>query len=253
MALLRVPVHHLAIGESALDVDASKYLLRVHRLARGKGFVAFDPSDALEADAQLIDVRRGVAYCRFAEPRASTSVPVEPLTLVQAFAKNDKVDQVIRDATCLGATRLVVAQTDRSVVKVSLDRKHSRRERWLKIAVQAARQCGRGNIPEIVGPIPWSAVGDQLKDVRPYKVVLEPAADRTLASYVRSPEDRVRAVIVGPEGGWSPQELAAAVNWGALPARFGSLVLRSEIATCAVLGALLLLNLGREATGFGSS
>jgi len=253
VALLRVPVHHLAVGESVLDVDASRYLLRVHRLAREKVFVAFDPAAALEAEAQLIDVRRGLAYCKFEEPRASTRVPVEPLTLVQAFAKNDKVDQVIRDATCLGATRLVVAQTVRSVVKVSSDREHSRRERWLKIAVQAARQSGRGNIPEIVGPIPWSAVGDRLNDTPPLKVVLDPTAERSLASYLRSAEDRVRVVIVGPEGGWAPQELATAVAWGAVPAKFGSLVLRSETATCAVLGALLLLDHGCEAAGLGSS
>src|SRR5690606_38061840 len=78
------------------------------------------------------------------------------LVLVYALAKGDKVDDVVRDATELGTTRVIVTRTERAVVKMTGERAKDKLDRWRRIAEQAARQCGRADPPSILGVLDWT-------------------------------------------------------------------------------------------------
>ncbi|MBK9000072.1 MAG: 16S rRNA (uracil(1498)-N(3))-methyltransferase [Myxococcales bacterium] len=236
---LRAAVGSLVAGERDLDAATSRYLVRVHRLRVGEAFVVFDVESGLEADAELLVAEPRRARARVGEPRpARVSAPL-PVTLLWSLGKGDKPESVIRDATALGVARVVLVTTERTVPRLG-ERGEGRRERWQSVAREAARQSGRGDLPELVGPL---ALGDALGLLpEALGVVLDPEAEAPLRAVLSDwrPSASLR-VLVGPEGGLAQHELAAAREAGFRPARFGRLTLRTETAAVAVLGALVAL------------
>lgn len=226
-------------GERDLDAATSRYLVRVHRLRAGDAFLAFDVESGLEADAELLVAEPRRARARLGEPRPARVAAPLPVTLLWSLGKGDKPETVIRDATALGVARVVLVTTERTVPRPG-ERGEGRRERWQRVAREAARQSGRGDVPALEGPL---ALGEAL-GVMPETlgVVLAPEADASLRAVLADwrPDAALR-VLVGPEGGLAPHELAAARGAGFRPARFGRLTLRTETAAVAVLGALVAL------------
>lgn len=226
---MRVWVADLSAGERRLDPDASKYVARVHRLGPGDRFVAFDPEARLEADAVIVRVDGRSVAVALSEPRQAQALAAIEVTLLQGIGKGDKLDRVVRDATALGAARIVGVETERSVVQ----RAEKRSERLRAIALDAARQSGRGDLPRI-------QVGVRLADAlagvtAERRVCLDPRAPAPLSL---SGEGSL-ALLIGPEGGLTPDEIALAEEHGFVRASFGSLVLRTETAATAVLGAIV--------------
>jgi len=226
--VLRVPLAALAEGRRTLETDAARYVTRVHRLAEGESFLAFDPARAEEAEALIVSVGRRTIVA-VAKPRPSKRVPNRRLTVVQTASKGSKIDDVLRDATELGVTRFVVAQGERSVRRPDAESA----ARWRRVAEEAARQCGRGDMPIVAGPIP---LVDAMREPADLRWLLdprgEPPRDTTLS------EAKSAIVLVGPEGGFSPGELTAATELGFARVKLGEFVLRTETACAAALGAL---------------
>jgi len=245
---LRVPVTELRAGERVLDRAAAHYLVVVHRLRAGDSFVGFDPEAATEAEAQLIEADARRAVCRFEAPESARLLPAFSLTLVQALGKGDKAEQVIRSATALGARRVTLVVAERSVSRPSGD--GARLERWRSVALSAARQSGRGDVPELEGPHPALDVFRRWRDRSAHKLCLHPGADSSLHAALETwRPDEPLALLVGPEGGWSERELGAADEAGFLRVRLGPLALRTELAGIAALGAVLCRADSRKVTG----
>jgi 16S rRNA (uracil1498-N3)-methyltransferase len=162
------------------------------------------------------------------------------VTLVQALAKGAKMDAVVRDATELGVARIVVATCAHSVRR-GAERSDAAR-RWRRIAVEAARQCGRGDAPRVEAAKPLAAL---LPEYSPAAtgclgLCMDPTGEDSVGALLESsdPEDPVVA-IVGPEGGLSADELGLARAEGYRIARLGPFVMRTETVCAAVLGAIL--------------
>lgn len=235
---LRVALDGLVDGERSLDGDAAHYVSRVHRLAAGDAFVAFDPSARLEADATVLAVTRREVRCRLDTPRPARLLGMPGVTLLACATKGDKLDEVIRAATALGASAVSVVESDRSVPE--LGNGGSRRfARFRTIAVDAARQSGRGDVPELSGPAPLAAVLAGLAASSALKLCLDPRAERGLGRALAERGDRALVLLVGPEGGLTEAELADAERAGFLRAGLGRLVLRAELAAVAVLSAVV--------------
>jgi 16S rRNA (uracil1498-N3)-methyltransferase len=234
---VRVAVHPLVEGDAVLDVPASRYLVKVHRFEPGADFVVFDPEARSEADATLLEARIDGARCRIGTPRAAAQVSEHRFALIQCLGKGDKIDQVIRDATALGVQRLTIATSERAVVRISDEGPH-RLERWRRIAIDAARQSGRGDLPEIIAPVELAVALDGASAA--HKLCLDPRAGvglyRALAGWT---ESEAIDVLIGPEGGLSPDELAAADRAGFVRVTLGPFTLRTETAETAALGAIL--------------
>ena len=215
-----------------LPEDESHHLVRVLRLSGGDKVIVFDGRGA-EFLARVERADRHAASVALLEPIQSTPDRRVPVVLVQGVLKSDKMELVVRDATMAGVTRVSPVVTERSMVRVSaLARAHAH-ERWSRVAVSSAKQCGRSRLPDIDLAVPFDdwlqtrAEGLRLLLVEPssmdrpverLRVVLEGARPTSVTC------------IVGPEGGWSDRELEAAIQGGCRLVTLGSMTLRADAA-----------------------
>lgn len=236
---LRVPVARIQPGRTILDEDASRYVARVHRLRESDHLVLFDPDQALEADAEIASVDRTSVTLVVHEVRPASMRPTRRITLLQATCKSDKFDAIVRDATELGVSRVVPVFAERSVARPA----GGRAARWRKIAIEAARQCGRGDAPAIASPmdlvdaVPMFASGEGVAGF-----CLDPAATTPLGpALLGASVDVELAFLVGPEGGLTTAEIEACTTAGLAHVSLGPLTLRAETVCAAVLGAVSVL------------
>lgn len=240
-AVRRVYLATIREGTLNAPADVAHYLRDVLRLVDGETLTVF--GGGIEADCVLGMGADGVVTLTLSAPRMMPAR--RPTTLLYALAKGDKVDAVVRDATELGVTRVVVFAAERSVVKLLDDRAQKRTDRWQKIAAEAARQSGRADLPEIAGPLPFGAALASVAETR--KWLLHPSAPMPLADGLEAAlatTDGV-AFAVGPEGGFSPDEIALAESHGFVTASFGATTLRTETVPAAILGTLAVLDRAR--------
>lgn len=240
MSRLRAPVAGLRAGVFELDAAAARYVVRVHRLGPGDRFVAFDPEACVEADAVVVHADRRCVTCEVTAVRPPSVTARRPLWLLQGVSKAERFDQVVRDATALGATDIVGVSSARCDVMLT-EGSEVRRRRWARISVESSRQCGRGdvarihpfvNLAQAMAALPTNAVRLCLWEqaTRPIRELQE--------SIVRA---CCLALLIGPEGGLEPAEVQLAGEHGFEPVTMGPLILRTETAATAVLGAVRAL------------
>ena len=234
----RVHLATIREGTQPAPPETARYLVSVLRLTDGAEVQVFGGGQEARA---VLGVSPGGAVTLAVS--APTSTPARrPVTILYALSKGDKVDGVVRDATELGATRLVIFAAERRVVKLEDDRAAKRTQRWQKIAEEASRQCGRADPPEIVGPLPFAAALETMHSTRTW--LLHPSAPMPLADGLEAAllsSDGV-AFLIGPEGGFSQAELELAETHGVMAASFGTTTLRTETVPTAILGALAVLD-----------
>lgn len=241
---LRVSVTPLEAGELLLPEEAARYVARVHRLVVGDRLELFDPQRGSRAAARLIEVSKRRVRCAVDEPVLVDDSHRLPVSLVQGLSKADKPERVVRDATALGAARVVLVESQRSTAKLAGDQRAAqRRARLEAVACEAARQCERPRIPDIVGPLPFA---EWLPEISARSLLLDPRARLplhcALATLLPQPVGRDAAeisLLIGPEGGFAADEIQRATAAGAQPVRLGGLILRTETAVTAALGVVL--------------
>ena len=237
MTALRVAVSLSGEGEVRIEGAEAHYLLRVHRVPRGGTFLAFDPEARLEADAVLTDVRGGVAVCEVSGVRPAGLVANRPLWLLQGISKGDRFDLVVRDACALGVTDIVPVATTRCAVNAREGQ--GRLERWKKIAVASARQCGRGDLPRV--HVPVGLVGAmRMPPEQSVRLCLWEESARPIAGELEKLAGGMAvALLIGPEGGLEAGEVEQARGAGFADVSLGPYVLRTETAATAVLGVVM--------------
>ncbi len=169
---------------------------------------------------------------------ADTEPPYKA-TVYQALVKGDKMETVIQKAVEMGATAIVPVATSRAVVKLDEKDAKKKTERWQKIAEEAAKQCGRGIIPSVVLPMSFREAVRQAATADLPLFCYEGEGTLplpTLCRQVEAPE--TVSVFVGPEGGFSPEEAAAAGENGLGMCGLGRRILRTETAALFVLSCL---------------
>jgi 16S rRNA (uracil1498-N3)-methyltransferase len=239
---VRAPIPDLAPGERRLEGAVAHYLSRVLRLRAGDAFVAFDPATGRESDGVTAGSDAAGVTVRFGPVRDGARRLERELIFVQGMAKGDKCDGVVRDATELGATRVIVATTRRTVVKLDPARAAERQARWARVAREAARQCGRSQAPLVDPPCAWDEALRVVPDAfarfclwEGATAPLAPALLHALAAGVPL------AFACGPEGGLEDAEVQRARDLGWIVASLGPFVLRTETVAAAVLGAVRVL------------
>lgn len=170
---------------------------------------------------------------------AHTPAPGEPatyLTLYLGLLKADKFEWVLQKGTEIGVSCFVPLITERSVVQTVSPNKQAR---WERILTEAAEQSGRGRIPELLIPLSFA---DALAALPPNALALIPYEQEksiTLRAAMAAPSSRPLALFIGPEGGWSENEISLAQGHGVVPVSLGPRILRAE--TAAVVAAALTL------------
>jgi len=171
--------------------------------------------------------------------------PRVAITLAQAVLKGDKMDDVVRDATMLGVAAIQPVITTRTELSRASLVRGNRRERWERIAISSVKQCGRATVPSIADPIDFPDVIDGLSKMRlplPGLMLVEPGAatETTPASELDLSPQRGVTVLIGPEGGWTPEE----VERGASACRLitvGGRTLRADAMCVVALSAFFTM------------
>jgi 16S rRNA (uracil1498-N3)-methyltransferase len=213
-----------------LDPDRSHYLCRVLRQRRGDYVTLFGGdgnvygATILVADARSCEVELGAVVGREPPPRVR-------LHVAQALIKSERQDWMLQKATELGATDLWLLVSEHTEVHVTGARLERRLQHWQRVIVSATEQCGRLRLPQLHGPMPLPALLQTLPAQQ--LLLLDPGAPPLAApSYCDT------MLLLGPEGGLSDVERAAAIAAGASPMGLGSLILRSDTAPVAAISVL---------------
>lgn len=170
---------------------------------------------------------------------AAPQQPALFITLAQAILKGPKMEWVIQKATELGVKAILPVVTERTVARPRTEREPHQRERWRKIAIEAAQQSGRSDIPVVKASVSLDVLCEKLPEATHKLVLWEQEQDLTLKSRLAGlkPNDSI-AVLVGPEGGFSPAEIGKICKAGWIPVTMGRRILRAETAGLAVLAIL---------------
>lgn len=243
--LFRLPAGSLAAVRSGdtvcLDGAEGHHAARVLRLRAGNAVLLADGS-GLIGQGRVRDVDAGAVRVVI-EALAPATTPAEPggprFVLVQALVKGGRAENAIEAATELGVDEIVAWQAQRCVVVWRDDRRARALAKWTNLVDAAAKQSRRPTAPLVSGPADTPAVLARIRSAAT-AVVLHEEASQPLASVDLPPEGDL-VVVVGPEGGLTPQEVSLMSAAGAYPVRLGPHVLRSGTAgpaALAVLGAL---------------
>ncbi|MGI8690523.1 MAG: RsmE family RNA methyltransferase [Thermomicrobiales bacterium] len=225
--------HHIAITG-----DSAHQIARVLRLRANEEIVLIpaDAVNAVEWRVRLVTIEaRAVSGVVVAE-RPGLPEPSCAVTLCPALLKGERFDWLVQKATELGVAAIQPVITARTIRKIGSDDMHAR-ERWHRIATEAAEQSGRGRVPAICGPVPLGALAHAV--AAPLFVAHETVAARTLVGAIPTAYDRV-AVAIGPEGGFTDDEVARLVaDADAVPVSIGPRNLRAE--TAAITAVILMM------------
>lgn len=220
MTLRRVHVPALAAGTLTLPAEAAHYLIRVLRLSPGDRVRCFD-GQGHEATGELLDLQGTLRF--EGPPEPALRLPARALLL--GLLKGPAMDDAVRMATEAGATAIRPVLCRRSVAD------GDRRDRWLRIVTEAARQCGRADVPALEAPATLTAALAAVQAL-PVRRVAAPGAP------VLGGTDDDAAILVGPEGGLTPFELDEALAAGFVPAGLGPWVLRAATAAPVAVASL---------------
>lgn len=228
MIRLAIPRERIA-SRVPLDRAERHYLVDVLRLQPGASFEVFDGQGGRYA-ATL-----GDDGCASLGPRQDDGAAGRAIVLAQALAKGEKMDLVVQKATELGASSIAPFAAARCVVRLEGKKAEERVARWQRIAEEASRQCGRSDVPAVLPIQGFAELLDTAKGKGARALVLfeQEKALRFSQALADSPGPVV--VVVGPEGGFTDDEIALACARGAQAVTLGRRILRTETAGFAAL------------------
>jgi len=217
-----------------LPEAAAAHVTKVLRLAAGDPITLFDGSGA-DYDAVLKVVARSGVSAEVGTGRPVDRESSLDVTLLQGVSRGPRMDTVVQKATELGVRRLHPVLTGRSVVRLDAERARARLDHWQRIVISACEQCGRSVLPEVMAASP---LDDALAALMPGTVglTLDPRGEHTLGELLGS-ATRV-ALAIGPEGGFTEDEIRTLTGAGFQGLRLGPRILRTETAPLAALAIL---------------
>ncbi|MGH7739354.1 MAG: RsmE family RNA methyltransferase [bacterium] len=218
--------------EFPMDPSLSHYLTRVLRLGAGAPFRAFDPSGA-EYEMVLTGTETPDAVARMISK--IQDAPEKPLRIVlgQSLPKGSKMDLILRQGTEIGLDQIIPLLTERSISRPDKDQWEHKRDRWQKILIEACRQCGRRDVPELSPLTDWGAALESFSQYDQVLLPYEKEAPSFRDVLESNSTSRRILILIGPEGGWTPEEVAGAQSKGACVTHLPVPILRTETAGLA--------------------
>ncbi len=225
-------------GFLTVSGDDARHIARSLRMAVGDEITVADGTSR-EYRCALEKIRDDECLCRIVSTLQSAAEPPVFITLFMAYPKGDKLEVVIQKAVELGASKIVPFESSRCIKRPKADKIDKVCARLSRIAEEAAKQCGRAILPEVVPPISFSeAISMATKSELPI-ICYERERDATLKSVIGVGDlPRSIAVIIGAEGGFSREEAELAIAAGCRSVTLGGRILRCETAPSYVLSAI---------------
>ena len=225
----------------SLSADEARHARDVLRLQPGDEVYVFDGAGKEFRCAVREFVRDGALLDVIEEVDPARPESLLDLTLAIALLKGEKFDLVVQKATELGASRIVPVATSRSDVRIRNGDEAKRKvARWRRIALEAAKQCGRARLMEIEEPLGSNALIDRPAEAGELRLMFVERNGTSLAEAARNPPSGSAKVfaLIGPEGGWADEEIELARKGGWQIVTLGGRTLRAETAAIAIVALL---------------
>ena len=225
------------LTDTAIITDSEQHHLRnVLRLTPGATIRIIDGQGNVYT-AELLDTgtNRKPSEARILSHEFHARVPPS-LTLFQGLPKNDKMELILQKTTEIGVTQIVPIHAEHTLQKPS----QNRYERWHRVVISATKQCKRAWLPELSEPQTFEVSLAQLEKFS-LRLILNPQiAQESQAQHIKTVLQKVSqptsiALFVGPEGGFSKQEITTAIESGCVPVTLGTNILRTETAAIVAI------------------
>ena len=223
-------------GECHVVAGQAHHVIHVLRLQVGAALTLFDGRGG-EYVALIKRLDKSGLTLSVAERREVNRESPLGVVLAQGISSGERMDYTVQKCVELGITAIQPLTTQRSLVRLTSERADKRVGHWQSVAAAACEQCGRNVVPGILPVQPlmkWLGAAQRSREDARY--LLSPHANTRLRELAR-PQGTL-TLLVGPEGGWNPDETSAAVGAGFIPLTLGPRVLRTETAAVAALAAL---------------
>lgn len=212
------------------------HMSRVLRMKPGDKLIVVD-CEQQSGVAEIVAAADNELSLVLIERIAETKEPPVEVCLVQGLAKNDKMDYIIQKAVELGVHRIIPLQSQHVVVQYDAKKRAERVARWNKIAVEAAKQCGRLHIPvvEAIHTLP-----EALAATADTKLIMlyEGKSQQGLKQVLQEKQEAY-TLLIGPEGGFSTAEVESCLVKQAVTATLGPRILRTETAALAAIAVVM--------------
>ncbi|HDZ46516.1 hypothetical protein LCGC14_0088230 [marine sediment metagenome] len=232
MPRVYVPAAFVAGNALALPEGPARHITRVLRMSEGAPLVLFD-GEGLEAGVRLAKVSRKQTLARVEAVWAGSGESPLSVHLGQAISKGDRMDYAIQKAVELGVAAITPLYTERGDVRLKGDREDKKLAHWQAVAASACEQSGRAVVPAVYPPMSLHAWLEVRQE--PLRLMLHLATGN---AFNRQDRPASVALLIGPEGGLSESDIAAAQKAAFTTLTLGPRVLRTETAPIVALSLL---------------
>jgi 16S rRNA (uracil1498-N3)-methyltransferase len=221
--------------EAIIKGEDAKHIEKSLRMTVGEKITLCDclGNDYLGEIAQMDS---DVVRVKIMEIQKSFAEPTVKVTLCQGLPKNDKMDWIIQKSVELGVTQIQPMETSRCVSRPDRKAAEKKIARWQKIALEAAKQSGRGMIPKVETIVSFK---EAVQNAEGKKILFYEGGGEKIRTLLNS-EDQKATIFIGPEGGFSQEEVQMVTESGGVPATLGPRILRTETAPLAALTAIMM-------------
>ena len=242
MNLPHIFVSQNQISKEKVEIIGSdvNYLKNVMRLETGAEVLVLDGKGKIYA-TKIKEISNKKIVCNIIETRSPKSDCLPEITIAQALPKAKKMDLIIEKGTELGAFTFIPFQAERSIPNFDKDKAKEKIARWQRIAKEAAEQCGRLTVPHIETIANLESIGNLAKEYDLALIPWELEKEKTLKKVVATLPSKPKKILIliGPEGGFSNQEVSLAKEKGFKSITLGKRILRTETASLALLSMLM--------------
>ena len=225
-------------GKFAVLTGEAAAHAKVLRLKQGER-VTLCTGDGLDHICTVSDVSPGQYSLVIEQTEPSVTEPKLHVSVYMAYAKGDKLEHVIQKATELGAYEIVAFPSSRCVSRPDEKSLRKKLERWQKIAAEAAQQSGRGAIPQVITAASYDAALSRAAEAELPVLLYENEDDFSLRKAAEALHPGTVALMTGPEGGFSEDEVQRAKAKGMKICTLGKRILRCETAPLCALTAIM--------------
>lgn len=229
-----------AVSGGAFIISGSdaKHIATVLRMQPGD-FLTLLTGDGRECVGAITEASRTEVTGRIISTAPSSREPAVEIELIQCLPKGDKMDSIVRKCVEIGVSRIVPVISRRSVVRLRRDQAEKKTARWRRIAEEAGKQCGRSVIPEVANVTAFAEAVSDAAEAGLKLIPFELESERSLKSVLTGTRSEKVALCIGPEGGFSMEEVDLAVTRGFIPVTLGRRILRTETAGLVVAACIL--------------
>ena len=220
-----------------LKTSATAHVSKALRLKENDSLTLFN-GDGCDYKAAITDIDRNRVTALITGQQNNNAESPLPVTLMQGICRNQRMDLLIQKSTELGIHQISPIHCERSVSKIDNSRQDKKLHHWHNVAASACEQSGRACIPTINEPANIEMAVLKLQD-NTVKLLLDPDGDNHLDKALQI--DQPVALLIGPEGGLTKQEIEIAVSLGFKRVRLGPRVLRTETAPITALSIIQFL------------